>query len=314
MGLTLGFFVFGNHVMPQKVIAQCPQTYKFINDTLGCEKKFVVKKTEYTLLAYDLEQEITSGEKEGKFTVAAVYFRDLGGGPTFGINSDQNFVPASLLKLPLLVTYLSLADNNPKILSEKTFYSKVNNEVEQTIDQDDVIKINTKYTIDELLNRMIINSDNLAYGLLVKHLETLFPEKDIYNSTLKELGLVDPRNPSEGTFSVKTYASLFRQLYFASYLSPEMSEKALSLLSKTSFNKALVAGVPNGIAVAHKFGDREGLPHNEKQFHDCGIIYYPKNPYLLCVMTRGTNEQKLVDIIKSISSKVYDEVNSRKIE
>src|SRR6185369_10918084 len=32
---------------------------------------------------------------------ASVYFRDLNNGPWFGINQDNNYFPASLLKLPL---------------------------------------------------------------------------------------------------------------------------------------------------------------------------------------------------------------------
>lgn len=92
-----------------------------------------------------------------------------------------------------------------------------------------------------------------------------------------------------------------------------MSEKALELLSRSSFNKGFVAGLPKGVVVAHKFGERGGLKNNLKQFHECGIIYFPENPYLLCVMTLGENEDNLIDLIKTVSSKVYQEVDSRKI-
>lgn len=271
------------------------------------------KKTEYSDLTYSLEKYIQEGIKKNSFSHVSVYFRDFVGGPTFGINSDENFVPASLLKVPLMITYLNLAERDPDMLKRETKYIKVNNEVNQDVHKEDVIKINTSYSVEELIERMIIYSDNLAYGLLDKFLERLYPGQNIYQSTLKELGLVNPRNPGEGIFSVKTYASLFRQLYNSSYLSPEMSEKALALLTRTKFNDALVAGVPRGVKVAHKFGDRGGLPDNEKQFHDCGIIYYPDNPYLLCVMTRGNNSDNLIGAIKLISSMVYKEVDSRKL-
>jgi len=70
--------------------------------------------------------------------------------------------------------------------------------------------------------------------------------------------------------------------------------------------------VPKEVRVAHKFGEL-GLPNGEKQLHDCGIIYYPGNPYLLCVMSKGKDSQKLSGIIQTISSMVYKEVDSRKI-
>jgi hypothetical protein len=49
------------------------------------------------------------------------------------------------------------------------------------------------------------------------------------------------------------------------------------------------------------------------QLHDCGIIYYPGNPYLLCVMTRGTDWSALEKTIQTISAMTYKEVDSRKL-
>ena len=83
-----------------------------------------------------------------------------------------------------------------------------------------------------------------------------------------------------------------------------MSEKALGLLQKSEFHKGLVAGVPSGTIVAHKFGERDGLTIGEKQLHDCGIIYYPGNPYLLCVMTRGDNFDELAGVVFDVDGDV----------
>jgi beta-lactamase class A len=88
-----------------------------------------------------------------------------------------------------------------------------------------------------------------------------------------------------------------------------MSDKALGLLSKTAFKEGLVAGVPKEIKVAHKFGEQKN--GTEQQFHDCGVVYYPNNPYVICIMTRGNSPDELKPIIKEISQKVYREVNYR---
>lgn len=78
------------------------------------------------------------------------------------------------------------------------------------------------------------------------------------------------------------------------------------MLSKTSFKKGLVAGVPKNIMVSHKYGERLYVDSNEAQLHDCGIIYFPQTPYLLCIMTRGENFAELENTIKEISKNVYE--------
>jgi hypothetical protein len=88
-----------------------------------------------------------------------------------------------------------------------------------------------------------------------------------------------------------------------------MSERALGLLSRVVFADGIVRGVPNQYAVAHKYGIRETGSSNERQLHDCGIVYYPEHPYLLCVMSRGTNFDKLSETIQAISEVVFSEVS-----
>ena len=94
-----------------------------------------------------------------------------------------------------------------------------------------------------------------------------------------------------------------------------MSEKALRLLSQPFFKKGLIAGLPANIPIAKKFGERSfsaapADPTSQKELHDCGIIYYPSHPYLLCVMTKGNNFDRLADTIKDISQTVYASVDN----
>jgi beta-lactamase class A len=103
-----------------------------------------------------------------------------------------------------------------------------------------------------------------------------------------------------------------RILYNASYLEPELSERALTILTEAEFSEGVAKKLPSSVPVAHKFGER--LLDNEiKQLHDCGIVYFPQNPYVLCVMTKGQDWEKLAQTIQDVSKMVYDEVNSRKI-
>lgn len=92
-------------------------------------------------------------------------------------------------------------------------------------------------------------SDNTATNTLLEHL----PD-DIQKRTLKELGIPLPDgNSLEYLVTVKEYASFFRVLYNASYLSREKSELALNMLSKSSFHNGITNQLPETISVAHKF-------------------------------------------------------------
>ncbi len=151
---------------------------------------------------------------------------------------------------------------------------------------------------------MIIDSDNVAKDLLLDYadrdtLYQLFGDLDIE--------LPDAKTPDDKYYgiSVKTYSLFFRTLYNSTILNRNDSEKALQLLSKTTFKTGIIAGIPENIAVAHKFGAHVSPPIGN-ELHDCGIIYYPQKPYLLCVMTRGRDANKLALVITNISKSVFE--------
>jgi beta-lactamase class A len=70
-----------------------------------------------------------------------------------------------------------------------------------------------------------------------------------------------------------------------------------------------VAGVPAGISVANKFGERE-LADGTRQLHDCGIVYHPERPYVLCVMTKGASFEQLSRTVADVSQLVYREIDT----
>jgi len=100
-------------------------------------------------------------------------------------------------------------------------------------------------------------------------------------------------------------------LFNATYLNKELSEKALEILSKINYKDGLIAGLPNDIQVSHKFGitstNKGGV--SKKELHDCGIVY-TDTPYLICVMTKDSNNiQNPQNLIKNISAMVYNQLN-----
>jgi beta-lactamase class A len=154
---------------------------------------------------------------------------------------------------------------------------------------------------------MIIYSDNLAMNVMFQKFPNISPE-----GVFKDLNieLTSDESTGEAEVNVYLYASFFRILYNASYLRPEFSNWALQLMTNTAFHDGLVAGVPKDVVVAHKFGERENI--EGRQLHDCGIIYHPRSPYLLCIMTRGKEFNELAQVIQKLSSFVYKKVDENR--
>ncbi len=242
---------------------------------------------------------ISVTEKDPSINSASVYFRDLNSAQWTGVDEDALYKPSSMLKTLAMMAAFKMAEQDPAILSEKLFFHKAL--AGGTYYEGDKTMTEGYYTLSKLIDVMIQSSDNDAFLAIISDQKI----NDEFVKTYNLLQLPPAGLTGNADFmSPKSYAVLFRTLYNSTFFSWNISEQALDLLSKTTFDNGLVAGVPSGMKVAHKFGE------NTNQLHDCGIVYYPEHPYLLCIMTKGQDLSKLESLIAAISKTVYGYVNS----
>jgi beta-lactamase class A len=280
--------------------------YKFISPLLDCDSyggPFALRTDE---MKKGVEDVINQGENSKTLEHVSVYFRDLNNGPTMGINEEEEFTPASLLKVPIMIAYFKKAQDDMALLKEKIvfkvpFSTSIST---QDIKPSEQLEKGKEYDVEELIGRMISYSDNESAGLLLENID-----KNFLGKVYSDLGIDIPSdNSPENYMTVKEYAAFFRILYNSSYLNQQMSEKALDFLSRSDFNNGLKAGLPEGVPIAHKFGER--ILESSHQLHDCGIVYH-STPYILCVMSRGQNFSDLEKVIQSISRVVFREVDKK---
>ena len=289
--------------------------YAFINPLLSCDISEDKQFTEYQPIedkfkAY-IDQHISSGDAQD----ISVYFRGLNSGRWSGVNENDVYSPASLLKVPLMIAYLKEADANPDILNKKiTYHQTTDKNAAETFKPKYFIQDGQTYTVADLIKYMIIYSDNNAAGVLQSNVD-----QNSLTEVYSDLGIPVSSTLSEETITPKVYSYIFRILYNATYLSKTMSQYALELLSSADFPEGIKSGIPADMPSSQKFGERTVFNKDAttgkttlafKELHDCGIIYYPRNPYLLCVMTKGDDFNKLSKIISDISAMVYQETNS----
>lgn len=281
--------------------------YNFINPLLECEAggEIPILKLAESKMKKLIQDEII--DKNSDIDIS-LYYRDLKNGPWFGINEQVQYSPASLLKVPLMITYLKYSQDNPDILKREILFDKISEEFSQQVRPSEYIQIGKSYTVEQLIDSMIKYSDNEATNLLFRNINP----NDL-NLVFSDLGISVPDiYDINNAMSVKDYSSFFRILYNSSYLNRGMSEQSLAILASSEYDDGLVAGVPTNILVSHKFGERESLTKDNKiikQLHDCGIVYHPTRPYLICIMTKGDDFVKLSGVISDISKVIYNQIN-----
>lgn len=240
--------------------------------------------------------------REGVCESASVYFRMLDNGRNFSVNENA-YSPGSMMKVVTLIAYLKMAEHQPQLLDKRfVFTGKMAGLPAPTITTWVGLKPGVSYSVNQLLEFMIVQSDNDATAMLNANLDM-----SVYNQVLEalELPIPDPHQP-DYPLTTESMSRFFRLLYNASFLSPEMSDKALQLLTESKFRDGIVRNTPEWVTVAHKFGEKN--LDGSFQLSEGGIFFTGSLDYVLIVMTRGTDNAKLKNILADVSKLVLDDL------
>lgn len=287
--------------------------YQFINPLIFSKIDKSVFEEEFKPFHAQLTTYIQNATSTNAARDVSIYFRDLNSFHWTGVNEDEKYAPASMLKVLVLMATLKESISNPRILQKKLYFSGANDSIQYYKPEDNMTP--GFYTVKNLYEDMIVHSDNGAATTLLSEPAI----KSSFDKIYKIFLFPGPTAATEDDYmSARSYSVAFRSLYDSSYLAWDASESALKLLSGTTFDKGIVAGVPSDIKVAHKFGEysrvnQEGITAVH-ELHDCGIVYYPEHPYLLCIMTRGQDFASLESVLAGASKLVYTYVNTKATE
>lgn len=311
LGLCLGWLANSSLDSKSSATAQTPLRSggnKLIKPLLLCNSNFQNDSKSLISIRNSIQQYIDDSNASGNTAKISVYFRYLNSGEEFNINKDEQFFPASIQKLMMMMRLYKMSEANPELLTaEKDFPSFPDSNTNTVIPPLQSPKPGQKYTADQLIEYMIKYSDNNSFDVLYSSIG-----EAEYQKIFTELQLQYPESTSTDQDYITAYqiSLFFRMLYSATYLSDQNSEKALNLLTQTDYRNGLVKNLPANISVAHKFGvaavqDNDGRVYG--QLHDCGIIYKSDNPYVLCVMTKSssTDISAVEDAIAKISAIAY---------
>ena len=232
------------------------------------------------------------------------------------IDGDKSFHAASTMKVPIMIELFRQAHEGKLKLDEplairNEFHSIVDGSVYQMDVGDDsdaeVYKqIGKTMTLGALCEAMITVSSNFAANLLIERVGA----KNV-QATVDRLGgtgvvvlrgVEDQKAFDKGMNNVTTargLAALLWKIAKGEAVSAKADREMIEMLKRQKFNDAIPAGVPPGTGVAHKTGTITRI------HHDAGIVFAPQ-PYVLVVLTRGIQDQKVSGpLIAAISREVW---------
>lgn len=226
------------------------------------------------------------------------YFEYLPSGTSIKINQENQMVGASLLKVPLIMNLFKAAEQN-QIDLHKTL----------TIEEGDIDRrsgtlwqrgAGAQLSIKDTAREAIVESDNTAVNMLIATAANHF---DLFQRSIDELDInLEVENENQTTLGAQSYSSVLKCLYLSCFLNYENSQQILAWMTEAESPTRLRGGIPENVKVAHKYGTSAGRSES-----DCGIVYVPKRPYIICFMIDAPPEEAN-KIITDISKKVYDYV------
>lgn len=241
--------------------------------------------------------------------VVGVAIRNLVTGEKFFINENEVFPQASSIKVHILAELYHQAEQGKIRLNDvvplpgavRVGGSGVLNELGDS---------SVSMSIRDYAVLMIVLSDNTATNLLIKQLGI-----DNVNKFLQSHGAVrtklqrmmmDVKAAAEGRENIgtpKEVSMMLEKLYRGELVSRKSSDDMLAILQKPK-DGPIRAGVPADIGMANKEGDLEGVRC------DVGIVFLPKAPYVICVMTKmlaqGADGPRIITDISRLAYQYFE--------
>lgn len=240
-----------------------------------------------------------------------IYFEYLPTGVAIGVNDRESFFRASLVKIPAVMRAYKLIEEAKMALTDPLTLEEYHlDDTYGTLWQRGA---GSTLTVAEAIKLTVVDSDNTAYEVLNDRinevLEAPVGEERNISDVYDYLDI--PRDTDGLTQEVtpRNYSSILRSLFFSAYLSYQHSDALLGLMDQSVYTHG-IAGPIKDVKVAHKFGIRASLNEDLQVHSDCGIIYYPLRPYILCVMVEANESGTANSQMQTISQMIYEYVKS----
>ncbi|MEX1157403.1 MAG: serine hydrolase [Thermomicrobiales bacterium] len=223
---------------------------------------------------------------------ASVVVHHLGDGRYAAVNEAQVWYAASTFKAAVLLEAYRQRDSGEldfdKLVTLEEKYAENDLGTLEYLE----LEPGDQLTVRDAVKGMIVVSDTSLALLMIDQLNS-----NRIDETLDSVGAtVMTVNDTALPTTALDLAQLMIAIAAGQGVSPASRDEMLSLLAQEWFTQGIIAGLPSGTTYAHKSGSFTDA------VHDAAIVWGPSGPYVIVVMTDGSNGW---DPIAAVSSAVW---------
>ncbi len=239
------------------------------------------------------------------------YYKNLVSGEEIEYKIEQPLQAASVIKIPIMVEAFFQVKEGKISLDDE--YVLRGEDKEPSCGCLNRMRPGLTLKVEDLINLMIILSDNSASNILIRILG-----RDNINRRMEAFGykaikvnrlLFDfeaARNGMENYVSVKEIADLLYKMHSGTLIDEESSAAMLDILKAQRLNGKIPFRFLEKIDIAHKTGEDSGITH------DVGIVY-GKVPYMVLFMGNEVNVPEFERFMQDTAYELYEYSGNKKL-
>jgi beta-lactamase class A len=256
--------------------------------------------TQQELLWQKLEAEVAAADRDLD-GVLGVAITDLTSGQQLLVNAGQAFPTASVIKLAVMAELYRQEEQGAAGATGKARLGDLYTVRKEDLVADSDILGGLTPGVSRITNRDLASlissvSDNSAMNVLmdrvgVENVNALLDSLDLKQTRLrrKMMDLEAARQGRENVSTPREMAALLEAVYRGRVVQKPLADDFFKVLSsgrthyKTMFR---AGGIPEDVVLADKEGALEGVRA------DCGVVFVPGRPFVLCVMTSYLKDER----------------------
>lgn len=238
---------------------------------------------------------------------AGVYVQDLEGGWGYGVNPDETFFSASVIKIPIMVAVYRRMDEGKFSLNEE--FATAPEDWAAGAGTLQFQEAGGYHTVEEYLRVMMTQSDNVATNTLTR----LVGGPEYVNAVAASLGATNTVLYQEVTSeraaiplldnrtTPRDMSNILKNVSTGRAASPESCQEMIDLMRHNDLQSSLRDGLPEDTKVANKGG------WLYKVYDEAGIVAHKDNPYAVAIFSKHGSADVEVGkaLLRDISAGVW---------